>query len=223
MSSRILTGALTRGCIVLPTIRVCRESDIINALVSAEAWLRPFAVAQRPRFANMTALAALGGRAVPSAQELASRITVMRTLAEHTPRLKQIFALGQSDGSLELLMRIVANAGTVRFVSRLAGLGGAAGGGPASALALDYLPAGAPVRQELGAELLAEVVRGAALSTPTEEQREDVDRVVAAYHAASAVHAERVRLEAMGHPEFSRGDAEYIDGGIDVSGGGIVE
>ena len=203
------TAFLSQAAVVTSQMQgLQQESDVINALVIAEAWLRPFTTRQRPRFFDMAALA----QQPPSAQELASRITILRGLVEHLATLKQLFALGQGEGSQELLMKIATDAETQpRFVSRLAGSG-------ASALVLQYLPSlSSSERQELNPELLAEVIRGAALATPTTEQRAGMERFVAAYHAACSVHDQRLFLESLGHPEFSRGEVEVLMQGINVS------
>lgn len=79
---------------------------------------------------------------------------------------------------------------------------------------LEYSPtvalnAAPTARQTLNPELLAEMVRGALLSQldadNKPEQRAALEGFVTSFHAAADVHAQRLHLEAIGHPDFCGG------------------
>jgi len=111
------------------------------------------------------------------------------------------------------------------FVSRLRATPGMHASDDSGSLLLEYSPtvaADAPqsTRQALNPELLAEMVRGALLSlkdaTNTVQQSEVLQGFVHAYHAAADVHAQRLYLEAIGHPDYCSGQEEKTPQGASV-------
>ncbi len=121
-----------------------------------------------------------------------------------------------------MLARIAAYMPSASFVSRSAAASDGAAGG---ALVLEYSPtvalnAAPAARQTLNPELLAEMVRGALLSQKDAdnkpEQSAALEGFVTSFHAAADVHAQRLHLEAIGHPDFCGGLEEKSARGATV-------
>jgi hypothetical protein len=154
------------------------QSDILNTLMSAYRWLRPFATRRRPRFDSMVQL--VDGLIALSASEISARTAVVRGLAEHIAFIRMMFSDSSGGGAQEMLVRVTSVAARARFVSRLAGSEGP------SALTLEYFfSVSAPVLS-LSPDVLAETVRSAALATPSKEQCDGIAKFVAAYPFAAS-------------------------------------
>lgn len=136
------------------------------------------------------------------------------------------FAAGQTGGgSADVLARIDAYMPTASFVSRTCGRSRQQLVDGSGSLLLEYSPtvsidAQPTMRQTLNPDLLAELVRGALLSlkdlSNTSSQSAALEGFVNAFHAASAVHMQRLHLEAIGHPDFCDGLEEKLPPGATV-------
>jgi hypothetical protein len=155
-----------------------QESDIINTLVTVEHWLRPFATRRRPRFDNMAQLAA--ACMTSSTAEIVSRTAVVHGLAEHVTLLKMLFSDSSGEGAHELLIRVSSPTAKACFVSTL----GTMSDSPGALELVYYATKTATAPQKMGPEHLAELVRSAALATPTEDQRSGVENFVRSFYVA---------------------------------------
>lgn len=198
-----------------------KKAAAAPAAGGAAAGAAAAAPAPEPRFPSLRALQSHIVGEVAKLSSAAAQALIVVNLAGHVEELKVWFSAGQDGGgSGEVLSRIAAYMPSASFVSRSAAAAECAGG----ALVLEYSPTVAPgappaARQTLNPELLAEMVRGALLSQQdkdnTAEQRAALDGFVTAYHAAADVHAQRLHLESIGHPDFCGGDEEKSKPGSD--------
>lgn len=175
------------------------DVDLINVLIAAQRWLRPFCATSRPVFESQSILNSHLRCIAENARELDAHTLVVRNLSLNMGRIKTLFAVESTRALLANIRDIMP---TARFLSTLEGsVNGAA-------LLLEYTPSGSRSQVQLMSEAsVCEMVRQAhwvlMLANERPDDQNEIERFVKVFAAADRLHRQRLLLQRFGHPDYT--------------------